>query len=118
MDFRSWKSSGKVFPKTSKLCWTNQRRSKLSSTALRSHTLRKLGPFPNQEQACGRAFNLTFQICFRPRNFPSFCSVFRFRVIISTRGDPMTSDPRYPIGKFSFDGTLTPDQKKQYLHDI
>jgi uncharacterized damage-inducible protein DinB len=30
----------------------------------------------------------------------------------------MTSDPRYPIGKFSFDGTLTPDQKKQYLHDI
>ena len=30
----------------------------------------------------------------------------------------MTTDPRYPIGKFSFDGTLTPDQKKQYLHDI
>jgi uncharacterized damage-inducible protein DinB len=28
------------------------------------------------------------------------------------------SDPRYPIGKFSFDGTLTPDQKKQHLHDI
>jgi hypothetical protein len=30
----------------------------------------------------------------------------------------MTTDPRYPIGKFSFDGTLTPEQKKQYLHDI
>lgn len=30
----------------------------------------------------------------------------------------MTTDPRYPIGNFSFDGTLTPDQKKQYLHDI
>ncbi|MBI3475360.1 MAG: bacillithiol transferase BstA [Acidobacteria bacterium] len=28
------------------------------------------------------------------------------------------SDPRYPLGKFSFDGTLTPDQKKQYLNDI
>lgn len=28
------------------------------------------------------------------------------------------SDPRYPIGKFSFDGTLTADQKKQYLNDI
>jgi len=28
------------------------------------------------------------------------------------------SDPRYPIGKFSFDGTLTTDQKKQYLDDI
>ena len=28
------------------------------------------------------------------------------------------SDPRYPIGKFSFDGTLAPDQKKQYLNDI
>ena len=27
-------------------------------------------------------------------------------------------DPRYPIGKFSFDGTLTPEQKKQYLNDI
>jgi uncharacterized damage-inducible protein DinB len=28
------------------------------------------------------------------------------------------SDPRYPIGKFSFDGTLTADQKEQYLEDI
>jgi uncharacterized damage-inducible protein DinB len=28
------------------------------------------------------------------------------------------SDPRYPIGKFSCDGTLTPAQKKQYLNDI
>jgi uncharacterized damage-inducible protein DinB len=28
------------------------------------------------------------------------------------------SDPRYPIGKFSFDGTLTPAQRKQYLNDI
>jgi len=27
-------------------------------------------------------------------------------------------DPRYPIGKFSFDGPLTTDQKKQYLNDI
>jgi uncharacterized damage-inducible protein DinB len=27
-------------------------------------------------------------------------------------------DPRYPIGKFSFDGPLTADQKKQYLNDI
>jgi len=28
------------------------------------------------------------------------------------------TDPRYPIGKFTFDGTLTTDQKKQYLNDI
>jgi uncharacterized damage-inducible protein DinB len=28
------------------------------------------------------------------------------------------SDPRYPIGKFSFDGTLTANQKTQYLNDI
>jgi uncharacterized damage-inducible protein DinB len=28
------------------------------------------------------------------------------------------SDPRYPIGKFSFDGTLTAAQRKQYLNDI
>jgi len=27
-------------------------------------------------------------------------------------------DPRYPIGKFSFDGTLTPQQKAQHLDDI
>ena len=27
-------------------------------------------------------------------------------------------DPRYPIGKFSFDGTLTAEKKKQYLDDI
>ena len=27
-------------------------------------------------------------------------------------------DPRYPIGKFSFDGPLTAEQKKQYLDDI
>jgi len=27
-------------------------------------------------------------------------------------------DPRYPIGKFSFDGTLTPQQKAQHLNDI
>lgn len=28
------------------------------------------------------------------------------------------TDPRYPIGKFSFDGPLTADQKQQYLNDI
>jgi uncharacterized damage-inducible protein DinB len=28
------------------------------------------------------------------------------------------SDPRYPIGKFTFDGILTGDQKTQYLNDI
>jgi uncharacterized damage-inducible protein DinB len=28
------------------------------------------------------------------------------------------TDPRYPIGKFSFDGTLTADQKTQCLNDI
>ena len=28
------------------------------------------------------------------------------------------SDPRYPIGKFTFDGTLITEQKKQYLNDI
>lgn len=28
------------------------------------------------------------------------------------------SDPRYPIGKFSFNGTLSTDQKKQYVNDI
>ena len=27
-------------------------------------------------------------------------------------------DPRYPIGKFSFEVPLTADQKKQYLNDI
>ena len=28
------------------------------------------------------------------------------------------TDPRYPIGKFTFDGTLITEQKKQYLNDI
>jgi uncharacterized damage-inducible protein DinB len=28
------------------------------------------------------------------------------------------TDPRYPIGKFSFDGTLTEKKKAQYLDDI
>lgn len=28
------------------------------------------------------------------------------------------SDPRYPIGKFSYSGPLTPEQKQQYLNDI
>ncbi|MFY9559775.1 MAG: bacillithiol transferase BstA [Terriglobales bacterium] len=28
------------------------------------------------------------------------------------------TDPRYPIGKFSFDGPLTAEQKQQYLNDI
>jgi uncharacterized damage-inducible protein DinB len=27
-------------------------------------------------------------------------------------------DPRYPIGKFSFEGPLTAERKKQYLNDI
>jgi hypothetical protein len=27
-------------------------------------------------------------------------------------------DPRYPIGKFSYSGPLTPEQKQQYLSDI
>jgi len=30
----------------------------------------------------------------------------------------MADHPRYPIGKFSFDGTLTEQQKSQYLDDI
>ena len=30
----------------------------------------------------------------------------------------MTTDPRFPIGKFSFDGTLTPQQKQECLDDI
>lgn len=30
----------------------------------------------------------------------------------------MTPDPRYPIGKFSFNGPLTPEQKQQFLNDI
>jgi len=28
------------------------------------------------------------------------------------------SDPRYPIGKFSFEGTLTDPQRKQFIADI
>lgn len=28
------------------------------------------------------------------------------------------TDPRYPIGKFSFDGSLTRDQKAKFLEDI
>ena len=28
------------------------------------------------------------------------------------------ADPRYPIGKFSFDGTLTEEQKAKFLDDI
>ena len=28
------------------------------------------------------------------------------------------SDPRYPIGKFTYDGTLTEQQKQQYLNDV
>jgi hypothetical protein len=30
----------------------------------------------------------------------------------------MADDPRYPIGKFSFDGTLTEEQKSKHLEDI
>jgi hypothetical protein len=30
----------------------------------------------------------------------------------------MADDPRYPIGKFSFDGALTEPQKSQHLEDI
>jgi len=30
----------------------------------------------------------------------------------------MNTDPRFPIGKFSFEGPLTPQQKQQYLNDI
>jgi uncharacterized damage-inducible protein DinB len=32
--------------------------------------------------------------------------------------DPLVSDPRYPIGKFSYSAPLTPEQKRQYLDDI
>jgi uncharacterized damage-inducible protein DinB len=28
------------------------------------------------------------------------------------------TDPRYPVGKFSYAGPLTPEQKKQFLDDI
>ncbi len=30
----------------------------------------------------------------------------------------MTSDPRYPIGKFSFEGPLSEEQKSRFLDDI
>jgi len=30
----------------------------------------------------------------------------------------MTTDPRYPVGKFSYSGPPTPEQKKQFLDDI
>jgi hypothetical protein len=30
----------------------------------------------------------------------------------------MTSDPRYPIGKFSFEGPLSEEQKNKFLDDI
>jgi len=30
----------------------------------------------------------------------------------------MTNDPRYPVGKFSFDGNMTEQKKAQYLDDI
>ena len=30
----------------------------------------------------------------------------------------MSTDPRYPIGKFSFQGPLTAQQKKEFLNDI
>jgi hypothetical protein len=30
----------------------------------------------------------------------------------------MTSDPRYPIGKFSFEGPLSEEQKNRFLDDI
>ena len=30
----------------------------------------------------------------------------------------MADDPRYPIGKFSFDGALTEEQKSKHLEDI
>ena len=33
--------------------------------------------------------------------------------------DPIpTTDPRYPVGKFSYSGPITADQKKQFLDDI
>jgi uncharacterized damage-inducible protein DinB len=37
---------------------------------------------------------------------------------LSSRRLPKMPDPRYPIGRFSFEGPLTAEQKKQYLNDI
>jgi DinB superfamily len=33
-------------------------------------------------------------------------------------GGTMSDDPRYPIGKFSFDGTLTDAQKREHLDNV
>jgi hypothetical protein len=38
--------------------------------------------------------------------------------IIYPSGGTFMSDPRYPIGKFSYAGPVTPAQKQQYLTDI
>jgi hypothetical protein len=49
--------------------------------------------------------------------FVVFCIIVSDRVIYFFGGTLMP-DPRYPIGKFSYSGPLTPEQKQQYLSDI
>jgi uncharacterized damage-inducible protein DinB len=47
----------------------------------------------------------------------TFCASSR-PVIIYLFGGNFMADPRYPIGKFSYSGPLTEEQKQQYLNDI
>jgi uncharacterized damage-inducible protein DinB len=42
---------------------------------------------------------------------------FQFKIIYLNGGSAM-SDPRYPIGKFSYAGPLTGEQKQQFLFEI
>src|ERR1035441_965526 len=46
-----------------------------------------------------------------------FCTAFRSKIIYP-RGGVFMSDPRYPIGKFSYSGPLTAEQKQQCIADI
>src|SRR6267378_4255754 len=39
-------------------------------------------------------------------------------LLFYSSGGNFMSDPRYPIGKFSYSGPLTAEQKQQYLTDI
>src|SRR5262252_1174908 len=46
-----------------------------------------------------------------------FCTECRMTIILHQEAI-MITDPRYPIGKFSFDGSMTPPLKQQFLDQI
>jgi uncharacterized damage-inducible protein DinB len=72
-----------------------------------------------QETPSPPALYLTSSICFCQRSLHFFCTAIPPAIIIPAEATlKMTTDPRYPIGKFSFHGVLTADQRKSMLDDI